>query len=201
MEQEVGHRVVADEDILPAVAVQVEDDHAEAVGGLDCAARGGGGDVPKGPVTDVLIEDVGLGGQPPRARHDHDALEPGARRRVGEVKVKIVDHIEIEVAITVDITKGGARAPARVPHPRLLRHVLEAAADVPQKDVGTVAGQVEIVSAVAVVVAHGDTHRPATHADPQVPRHVAEAQPSEVLVQPATRPVLRLPDGRPVGDE
>ena len=75
MEQEIGHRVVADEDVLAAVGVEINDDHPEAVAGLGGQTVGGGGDISERPVAEVLVQNVVLCGQAVRPRHDLDALE------------------------------------------------------------------------------------------------------------------------------
>ena len=201
----VGHRVIAHEDLRFAVAVQVQDGDPQAEAGLDCEAPRSFGDVAEGAIAEVLVEHVGLRGEPVRAGENLDALVARAGGWIGQVELEVVDRVQVEIAVAVEIAEGGARAPAGIADPGGFGDVGEPRAagcgGVPQEHVGPVAGDVKVVEAVAVEVAHRGAHGPPSDADPQRFGHVAEPQPAEVLVQPAPRPAFRVPERGAVGDE
>ena len=192
--EEVGGLVVGHEDVHVAVAVVVGGGEAHPLArGIEDPGRGG--DVGKGAVTGIAVEDVGRPGEILRA-----GIGPQVRRRVlarsgEEVRrqvpaagvegvLHVVGHVEVEETVVVVIEEGAARAPRRVAHPGPGGEVGEG--PVPpaaQEDVRSVVGDVEVGVAVVVVVRRGDADAVAPVVGAGLAADLAEGAVPQVAVE------------------
>jgi hypothetical protein len=149
-----GIRVVGHVEVRPAIVVEVERAHAEAV----CPARLRDprrvGDVLERPVSLVAVEDVLAAGEPGRsAGHGHALVAAeagvGCRRRL-QVHVDVVRHEEVQPAVAVVVEEGAAGPPSR---PRVAQS--RADGDVLERPVSAV-----VVEVVLSPVAHEQVHVP-----------------------------------------
>ncbi|MFO0890856.1 MAG: hypothetical protein U0790_17135 [Isosphaeraceae bacterium] len=153
--EDIGLGVIGDEDVHPAVAVEVrrEAAHAPAVPRHARAL----GDVGEGTVAVVPVKDVGQACE--LARHPVErapGLQISAERGLLRVESEVVRHEEVEVAVAVVVEEGGAEAPEGTAHPGLPGGVGETARVVPPEGILAISGDVEVRVAVAVVI--GDGH-------------------------------------------
>ena len=122
--EEVGIRIVGDEQIDQAVIVVVGRHDAEAVraAAIGETVRVGRFDEPA--VADVLEEQVGLARQPGGPDHDVRAVAPDERalRALQRVprRVDVARDVEVEIAVAVGVEKRAAAAPAASRETRLL---------------------------------------------------------------------------------
>ena len=122
---------------------------------------------------------------------------------VANVKVEVVDDIEIEQAVVVVIEEGRSHAPAAVPGPRLLRDRGESAVPLVEvQRVRSVVGHVQVRVAVVVVVPDGTAHAvprvPHSRLCSHVGKTVVRAVPEEAVAD--ERPgVLANPVNETVG--
>src|SRR5439155_15582882 len=111
VKKKVGHRVVGDENVLPAVIVVVEGHHAQPVAGLQAHSRGLA-DVRERAIAVVVIEGGGL---PLVNVRMAVAAIAGLAFSAPEVVVRRPVHVigdyEIESSIVVIIEPSRARAP------------------------------------------------------------------------------------------
>ena len=109
--EHIGTRVVGDEEILVAVAVEVAKERGEAIalvmiGDANCL-----GNIGEGAVAFVAIECIGCADQSAGAVHD---VQAAPHPRVGslgdevDIKVDIVRHVEVEVSVVVVVAPCGA---------------------------------------------------------------------------------------------
>src|ERR1039457_4697948 len=123
------------------------------------------GDILKGPVSAIVIENIFCPGEPARATHDRCALphtgRPGARRGSGrEIEINIIGDDQIEFAVAVVIHEGATRAPSAplAGNARFLADVGKRTIPVVViEHVLSVVADEQVVMAVVVVVA--DTRR------------------------------------------
>ena len=111
-EEEVGREVVGDEEVEPAVAVEVGDRQAEAAavgGGVD---PGLAADVGEGAVPVVAEEQVGLRRESRGRAVQRPARAVPAGGDVDRVGLDVGDDDEVEVAVAVEVAEAGRRRPA-----------------------------------------------------------------------------------------
>ena len=201
-EERIRLGIIADQDVRPAIAVEVHDGEVqpEARDALPDSRRFAG--IAKGAVAAILVEQVRARRQAPRTGHHRDALERRRRGRPGGIEVEVVDDEEVEVPVAVEVGKACAGGPARISEACLRGDVLEpAAAHVAKQDVRPVAAQVEVVAAVAVVVAHGAAEAPARRPGAHGRRDIAEMHAAHVLEEPCARAMLGIGKRGAVGHE
>ena len=109
-EQPAWCSVVGDIDIGPVVTCQLGDQYAQApaVGLVDAGQTG---EVGERAITVVAVKPVGLRRKVFGAAVVAPAVGGRAVRRRIRIKIKIVRHVEVQIAITVEIGEGGRRAP------------------------------------------------------------------------------------------
>ena len=160
MEEEVVEFVVGDEDVHPAVEVEIGNTGAHPLSRVRADARLGR-DIPESPVA--VIEKQLVGGLLIEFRI---AVVPPARCRAdrlrADVPAQVVDHKQIEQPVVVDIDPRGADRPERAVLAiglidfRLFGHVGEGAVSVVAiEPVAMDAADKEVLVAVVVVVADG----------------------------------------------
>jgi hypothetical protein len=179
VEEEVSRRVVGDEEVCAAVAVDVDRGHGQGLGHGLFGARVGdveaglAGDLGEGAVA-IVEEEEGVGpavGLGEAVGEDLAAVDggDGALGDLGGIAVdlgrplEVVADEEVEVAVAVGVEEGGAGAPGShlgglAGDACLLGHVLEVAPAVAEEAVGAYGGEVEVDPAVAVVVGGGHAH-------------------------------------------
>ena len=97
--QIVGSRVVGDENIGPAIAVEIAEDHPVPI--VLCASNTGFlAAVSQGAVTIVAVEYIASGEQTARAAKNIDVLPyAGDGRSIVPRKVDIIGHVQIDIAV------------------------------------------------------------------------------------------------------
>src|SRR5262249_12610358 len=139
-------------------------DYGHSIVSVGIVHATGFGDVCKGAIAIVVIERVARAFQSARATLHVNAavLAVGSRsecRQIIQVKVHIVRHHQIEIAVAIVISKGSPRGPAAVSDAGLRCHVGESAvAVVSKKLVATETGDVKVRPSVIVVVADRTAH-------------------------------------------
>ena len=114
--ENAGRAVAGDENVGPAVFVEIERGDAEgivAVGAVDVRF---GRNVFKRAVAAIVIENVLRPRQATRPAHHRNALPDAGRTLAGrgrgrQIEVDIVRYDEIEPAVAVVVDEGAARAP------------------------------------------------------------------------------------------
>ena len=193
VEHEVLHRVIRDDEVGPAVGVEIDGGDAERlrhrhtssrIPDLHPRARGDVGEV------SVAIVPVQIGKRAlERARRTVGAADAHEPEILLQIDVPGPAHVvadeEIEIAVAVVVEPGGARAPLiRAPlHTGRTRHVDEAPADVSEETIGADGGHEEIDPAVVVVVGGGDAHSVEVHRQAGGPGHVREVPAAVVAIQ------------------
>src|ERR1035438_7733627 len=114
--ENAGRAVAGNEDVGPAVLVEIDCGYAEGVVAVGVIDVGLGGDVFKRAIAAVVIEDVLRAGQSARAAHDGNAFPDAGRplsgRRGGrEIEVHVIRDDQIEAAVAVIVDECTARAP------------------------------------------------------------------------------------------
>ena len=186
--QEVGVRVVGDEQIDETVVVVVGRHDAEAVGAGRIGEPVGRGRFHEAAVPDVLEEQIGLAGKPRRADHDARPVAPDERplRAHDRVpgRIDVARDIQVQVAVRIRVEKGAAGAPAAGRDTRARGDFIEGAvATVAEQEVRPPVGDVEIETPVVVDIpgAHAVAPGRAVHA--RLLRHVFEFPSSKVAVE------------------
>src|SRR5690606_19113479 len=103
-----------------------------------------------------LVQKALVGHRLDLVRLAHDCSPPGvpAFDRVPGVEIAVVAHVEIEIAVEVDIAPRGTRTPETVETDRRTSHVDEGAIPlVFQQGIGADIGYHDVVEPVVVVVA------------------------------------------------
>ncbi len=166
--EDAGSAVARDVYVRPAVVVIVECGNTEGVmpvGLIDVRFRR---NVFKHAVAKIVIEDIFRPRQAARAAHDGNTLphagRPLARRKSGgRIKVDVVGHDQIELAVAIIVDEGAARAPgfAAARDMRFFADVGERAiAIVVVENVFAVVRNIQIFEAVVVVIAHAHALTP-----------------------------------------
>ncbi len=176
----VGAGVVGHEQVEPAVVVEVEEGHPEAVEAAGVRHPGLPAHVGEGPVA-VVVEEM-VGGAPEAPGAAHDGLAPifavGSARSVRGAHRGAGGRRFGGGWLLTRLASGGRRR----------RQVLEVERDV--------AGDEQVQPAVAVVVPEGAAGGPASHGNARRLGHVGECPLSRVAVE-AVRPEVRDVEVRP----
>ena len=173
----VWGRVVGDVDIEPAVAVEIIGDDAEP-GAVGAGDPGRFGDIGEMTAAVIAIEAIRRRTVGPRPAVVARAGSVGAGLVACEREIQVVRHEQIEIAIAVVVEKGRARAPERIAHARVARHIGERPVSVVAKQrIRSEARDEEIQVAVVVVVADSDAHSISAQTDPRLCRDIGEMQP------------------------
>ena len=173
--------IVGDEDVDPAVVVEVRRRHPERrpelVGDAGLRRR-----VDERAVAAIAIQPVRLG-----AIHLGGTIVRGAgpveARDVGvQIETQVVADEEVEPAVAVVVEKRGRHPPpVGIVRAALFRHVRERpVAVVPEHPVPLESGQIEVDPAIVVDVAGRDAHAVPARVQPALGRHVRESQPGPV---------------------
>ena len=182
--------VVRDVQIGPAVVVEVERAHAEAVRAFRARDARALRDVLERAVAAIVIQRVPAAGESRRTAGDLDPFVAAEtrlrRRRGGEVEIDVVGDEEVEpsVAIVVEERAAGSPARARVRQTRAPRDIFKRAvgAIVVQPVVSEVADE-QIVVAVVVVVADARALPPAARRKPRFGCDVFERAVATVAIE------------------
>ena len=120
-----------------------------------------------------------------------DILDVAAVLVVVDGEIDVVRHVEVHVAIVVDVSKSATRTPRFRSHPGLAGHILETgSAVVPVQRVGADAGHVDIVPAIVVIVgrtgAHAEVRPPDAGSIGYVGEFKAAPEVAVVSIEPVT---------------
>ena len=196
--ENAGGAVAGNENVRPAIVVIVERGDAQGIMAVGLVDVGFFGDVFKGAVAVVVIENIFCSGQSLRAAHHGDAFPHtggaiAGSRGGGEIEVHIVGDHEVEMAIAVVIDEGAAVAPgfAGASDARFFAYVGESAvAVVVIEDVFSVVGDVKIFPAVVVIVADAHALAPTGVREAGFLRDVGKGSVVIVVVEVARRSSL-----------
>ena len=183
-------RIVRDIEVDPAVVVEVERAHAQAV----CALRARDprllGHIVERAVAGIVVQHVFATGQPRRAARHLDpfvATQPRVRRgRGGQIEIDVVGDEEVEpaVAIVIEERAAGAPACARAGKTRAAGHFFERpVCSVAIQPVLSPVADEQIVVPVGVVVADARPLSPSACRKSRLRRHVFERAVALVPVQ------------------
>ncbi len=189
----VRRLVVGDEEIGPAIAIEIGGNDAEAVAesGAQTCRRGDVGDAQAARRILPFVAQQGVGSGR-RVAQRAAVVRSAGGVLAGEVGGERPDHVvgdeEVEVAVGVGVEEGGAGAPPRVAGARFLgdvgkEHPAGLGAVVAQQGVATDVGDVEVGIAVAVDVADGNPHAVAAVVAAGACRDVFEAAVAAVAPQ------------------
>src|SRR5262249_31207282 len=201
--EEIRVRVVGDEDVLPAVVVEVECNYAQTTAGVR-PDPGGFSNIFEGAVAIVMVKRRLL-----PAKLIRVAVSPVPRLLVAAPDVVIrrpcyvIGDREIEFAVSVIIEPGGARSPfAFVRDAGPLGNIREGSVAVVMVEDRTVVAEYhQIGVTVIVVISHGDAHpESAFGAHAGLLGHVSERPVAVVAIKRAAQRLLRFvkPGGRAV---
>ena len=189
-EQLLWNRIVGDEDVRPAIAIEVLHGDSQALARVppDAACLG---NIPKTAIAFVVIDKMSdrlelIGMAIVAAQRLALAAEDVHRK----VPYGIARDDQIQQSVTVVVDEERACGPARATHPGLSGDVTErAVAVVAIERIVAVTSDVQIGVAVVVIVRHGDAHAVAQSAQPGLLRHVSEGAIPVVAIEP-------IPEGR-----
>ena len=145
------------------------------------------GNIGEGAVVFVAIKRIGCADQSAGAVHD---VQAAPHSRVGslgdeiDIKVDVIRHVEVEVAVVVVVAPRGTRTPAVIVEAGQRGMVGEGAvASVLIEAVGTVVGDIEVWVAVVVVVGGYRAHTPACVIDARSRGNILEGCITGILVE------------------
>ncbi len=181
-------RVVGDIDVGPAIVVEIRYRNAEAVGADGVPHAGLLGDIGKGAVAVVVVQDVFAAIEARRTARDLHAFvgaPGGLRQRRGlDVEVDVIGDEEIKVAVTVVVEKRTAGVPAlpALDEAGLCGDIREGAiAVVLVKNRLAIVAHEEIIEAIVVIIAHTTSLAPAGARHAALRRDVGEGAVAIVL--------------------
>ena len=189
MEQEVGRRIVRDIDVDGSVVVVVGEDDTQAFT-FCCIDASFATDVCKRAVAVIAVENVSQPVVDVRMAVEPDVLNVSAILIVVDLKVHVVGHVQVHVAVVVDVPKGTTRTPRLGTHPSLLGDIQKTYTScVLVQRVRADTGDVYIFPSIVVVVGRAGAHSEARSTDPGSIRHVSEPDPSNLETVVAVEPV------------
>src|SRR4051812_27679392 len=154
-----GGAVAGDENVGPAVFVEVEGGYAEGVMAVRLVDVGFRSDILKGAIAEAVIQDVLRAGQAAGTAHDGNAFPDTGwpitgGRRGSQIEIDIVRGDEIEIAVAIVIYERATRAPCftGTRHPGLLSDFGEDATIITIEAGLSVVGDVKGIPPLVVVV-------------------------------------------------
>ena len=164
MVEQIGSRVIGDEQIGPAVQVIVTEQSSKSVVLISVLDARLSGDLDKPAVAVVAVEAVCRTLEAAGAAEYIHRL-PLAERTILSLQIRIeihvVRHVEIQIAVQIVVAEGGARTPSRVADSGEAGNVRKAAVPlVAVETVGAVVGDIQVHVPVVVVVGADTTHSP-----------------------------------------
>src|SRR5205807_9628389 len=127
--QIVGHGVVGDQEIGPAIVIVIGPHHAQAIVTNVIVDAGLDRNLFKGAVTTIVVEKVGFAFEAPGTALYENAFEPAEfvaaeLRKIIHVQVGIAGHEQVHVAVAIVISPGCAGAETSTANSGLLGDVL-----------------------------------------------------------------------------
>src|SRR3954469_9766452 len=186
--------VAGDENVGPAVFVEVEGGYAEGVMTVRLVDMGFRGDILKCAIAAVVIQDVLRACQPTRAAHDRNAfpdtgwpITGGGRR--SQIEIDIVRTDEIEIAVAIVIYERATRAPCftGTRHPGLLSDFGEDGTIIAIEAVLAVVGDVKVFPAIVVVVPDAYALSPAGRPQASLLGHIGKRSVVVIAVEAVRR--------------
>src|SRR5207244_1251627 len=178
--------VIGDEDVGPAIAIEVGADDAEAGAGQPADAAGetdvGEAHPRSFAGAEVAVQLAARTGEHARATEVLVAL--GSQAVAFRVVIEVVDDDEIEEAVAVEVEEGSGHGPQGIVEAGLGTDVGEAATALVEEQLdGAVLGEQHVGTAIVVDVANRHAHVVAGHVEPGAGTDVGERAVGQALEQ------------------